>query len=614
MNKKIMIYKSRLLFMVIALLMLFSCDKPEFGSPVNAAINIKIDQVKSSSVSVNINSRQDNVVAYLLTSPIRMDEVNYEDMTVVEKYDFIKERGQKITQVPHEFKALDKLTAYFVGAMGLDKSGNVVTAPIIMEFSTLDIAMETKLSFEEVSGGVYKYLAEVNPNISTEYYDYIFDVESAGLSNAELQDLLKSNSSYVKRAEGTQNFTFEKSEKGTAVFAAIPYDVDGVPGNLVVAYVSSETLVTVDYNGAILMEKPDDDKEIYEVRFQALINADFTISINSEQYGFLPYSGNGGVGKTGVFSAFPSFNVNNAALTYYVSKSIGRMSKITQGGKPFFVNTTAPVEVMVRVDMTYADGIPRYYFEVVNNDPSVILHETFDLFAYSGDYMAPANGTEVSLNPDVVDGTEPGVKQAFDLTNAAGANKNEIAYNRSVFDWPILTTPTASNKFLAAESYIKNRGMHDWTLQACGERPGAIQLSVGGNLYGVLTTPKLTAINGTSDITLEIDMARFSTSSRRAIAIDILGGGQYASGEVTVDGKTKKVLTPNGDRFLVNADADVCPPSESNGAINKPVSHFKFRIAGATSNTQIRIDTSVEANGTNSAETRAFVFEIKVTK
>ena len=157
--------------------------------------------------------------------------------------------------------------------------------------------------------------------------------------------------------------------------------------------------------------------------------------------------------------------------------------------------------------------------------------------------------------------------------------------------------------------------MEDWTIHACGERPGAIQLGIGGNLYGILTTPKLTNITGTSDIVLEIDMARFSGSSNKLIAIDIIGGGQYTAGEVTVDGKDKRVLDVSGSQFLVNADADICPPSVSNAAIDKPVSHFKFNISGATSDTQIRIDASVDGNGRDdSSRTRAFVFDIKVTK
>lgn len=610
-----MIHKSKLL-LILAALMLFSCDdQPETDTLVNALIKVNIDQVKTSSVSVNIDCRQDNVVAYLITPPMRSDEVNYEEMTVVERYNLIKEKGQKIDKVPYEFKGLDRLTDYFIGAMGLDNAGNVVTAPVMAGFSTLDLTMQTKVSYEETASGGYKFFAEITPDISTAYYDYIFDADNIGLSNEKLLELLTSNSSYVKRGVGKQTFSFEKSQKATAVFAAIPYDEAGVPGNIIVAFASSETLVTVDYNGAIIMSQPDKTKDIYEATFHAPIIADFTITINSEQYGFLPYSGNGGVGKTSLYSVFPSFNVNNTALTYSVSESIGRMSKISEGGKSFFINTTSPVDVFVRVDMTNADGILRYYFEIVDNDPSVILHETFDLFAYSGDYMAPANGTEVSLNPDVVDGTEAGEKQAYDLTNALGANKNEIAYNRSVFDWPILMTPANEKRFLAAEEYIKNRGMEGWTLQACGERPGAIQLSIGGNLYGILTTPKLSAITGTSDIVLEIDMARFSSSSKKAIAIDVLGGGQYTAGEVTVDGKQKKVLSVSGTQFRVNSDADVCPPTEANGTLNKPVSHFKFNISGATSETQIRIDSSVEGNGKDdSGATRAFIFELKVTK
>ena len=608
-----MFHKSKLL-LILAALMMFSCDdQPETDTLVNAFINVDFDQVTTSSALLNIDSRQNNVVAYIVTPAIRLDELDFDEMTVIEKHNFIKDTGEVINQVPHEFKGLTQKTDYVIGAMGLDKAGNVVTAPVIVNFTTTFLTMQTNASYEAIESGGYKFIAEITPDSETAYYNYIFDTDNFELSNDKLTELLTSNSSNVKRGEGNQTFSFEKPQQATAILAAIPYDHAGVPGDVIVALISSQYLV--NYDGVKILDQPDLSKKIYETTFHAPVAEEFTITIDSEQYGFFPYSGNGGIGKTGLFSAYPSFNVHNTPVNYSVSKSIGRMSKLSEGGEKFFINTSSTVEVLIRVDMTNSDGMLRYYFEIVENDPSVILHENFDLFAYSGDYMAPANGTEVELNPDVIDGTESGVKQVYDLTNAAGANKNEIAYNRNVFDWPTLMTPSNESRFLAAEEYIKNRGMEDWTIHACGERPGAIQLGVGGNLYGILTTPKLTNITGTSDIVLEIDMARFSGSSNKLIAIDIIGGGQYTAGEVTVDGKDKRVLDVSGSQFLVNADADICPPSVSNAAIDKPVSHFKFNISGATSDTQIRIDASVDGNGRDdSSRTRAFVFDIKVTK
>ncbi len=612
-------YSSKLIF-ILAGLMLFSCnidDQLEADTLVNALIKVNINQLKTSSVTIEFDcfSMQDSlVVAYLITPPIRSDEVSYKTMTVLEKYDLIKEKGEKIEKVPYEFKGLNRQTDYFIGAMGLDKSGNVVTAPVIKDFTTPNLTMQVNLSYDETASGGYKFYAEFIPDISTVYYDYIFDTENADLSNEELLELLTSASPYVKREEGRKTFSFERPEKATAIVAAIPYDEAGVPGNIIVSFASSETMVTVDYKGAIIMDQPDPNKEIFETTFHASNAADFTITIDSEKYGFTPYSGNGGIGVTGLFSALPSFNLFNTPLTYSVSKSIGRMSKVSDGGENFFINTTSSVDVFVRVDMTNTDEIPRYYFEIVEeNDPSVILYENFDLFAYSGDYMAPANGTEVSLTPDVIDGTEAGIKQAFNQTS--GPNVNQVAWNRSVFDWPTYIPSEYGTKYLAAEEYIKNRGLEDWTIESCGERPGAIQLSVGGTLYGILTTPKFSAITGTSNIVLEIDMARFATSSKKQIAIDIIGGGQYTAGEVTVDGMPKKTLSVSGSQFLVNHDPDVCPPSVANDAVNKPVSHFKFNISGATSNTQIRIDTSYEGKiKDGSGQARAFIFEIKVTK
>ncbi|MGN0190878.1 MAG: hypothetical protein ACI39U_04415, partial [Candidatus Cryptobacteroides sp.] len=301
--------------------------------------------------------------------------------------------------------------------------------------------------------------------------------------------------------------------------------------------------------------------------------------------------------------------------TYTVSKSIGRMSSLQDGGNAFWTGLDAADRMRVRIDLGNGDGIPRYYFRLVDAD-DVILYESFDLFAYSGDYLKPANGCAVNSTPDLVDGTEPGVMQAWNMTNAQGANKNEVGYNKTWYDYP----DKLYGSVLASEEYITNRDMSGWTMKCCGEKVGAVQLSVStANSFGYLSTPCLTAIEGTEDVVLELDMARFSTSSKNTIAIRVEDGGEFVSGSVTVDGKDEVDLTgdvASGNEYRAGYAADIMPPSQSNSAIDKPVSHFRFKISGATSNTRIVIDTSVDADsgGTNAGASRCFVLDLKVSR
>lgn len=230
--------------------------------------------------------------------------------------------------------------------------------------------------------------------------------------------------------------------------------------------------------------------------------------------------------------------------------------------------------------------------------------------------MKPANGSSIEMTPDAVDGTEAGVMQKYDLMNADGANKNEIGYMKTHFDYPELV----NGKVLASELYIRNRDMEGWTILSCGERAGAIQLSVSAsNSFGVLTTPCLEKISGKEDVILEIDMARFSMSSKNRIAVRIEGDGVFSSGEVTVDRQEKVDLTEavaSKKEYLVGYEKNICPPPVSNADLDKPVSHFRFAISGAGPETRISIDSSVDKNakGDNAGASRCFVFDLKVTR
>ena len=620
--------KLSLLILLLGIPLVFSCERTEEPDTlVSAAIGISVDNVLTSSAEVTVSSKQDNVVSCIISLPQKYEEVaDYLDMDAVARYDYIREHGSEHGLEPALFRKLEPTSKYFVGAMGLDADGNVITAPVFMTFETGSMNVRLNAVYTGMTdSGKYGFSASVTPDEATAEYMYLFDESHVASSKEELTEYILSEGEGVKKASGKQDITLE-SDSRMVIVAVIPFDMDGNMGELATMVAAGEmTLVTVDLNGVVALESREDNENIYEGVVDVPSGPhEFTVTVDGVQYGAVPYSGVAGVGTftQKEYIAYPAVGIGQDGsnyverpLTYTVSKSIGRMSAVSEGGRKFWTNTDASEKMTVRIDLSYEDKIPRYYFRVVDAT-DVILHESFDLFAYSGDYMKPANGCSVEMTPDKVDGTEPGVMQAFDLTNANGANKNEVGYMKTHFDYP----EQVNGKVLASELYIRNRDMEGWTILSCGEKVGAIQLSVSAaKAFGVLTTPCLEKINGKEDVILEIDMARFSTSSKNRIAVRIEGDGEFSSGEVTVDGQEKVDLTEavaSKKQYLVGYEDNICPPSVSNSDPDKPVSHFRFAISGASPETRISIDSSVDANEKrdNSGASRCFVFDLKVTK
>lgn len=621
-----MLKKLTVLFVSFPLLLISCRRETEPDSPVCAAVKITVDNILTSSADISVSSRQDKVVSCIVSAPEEYGTAApYLDMDAVTRRGYILEHGSEYPLTsPSNFRKMKPQSNYFVGALGLDADGNVITAPVFTTFGTGNMNLLLGGSYNgTASDGSHIFTASIRPDKAVAKYSYVFDPEYVGKSEEELLEILLSDSGDVMTAEGEVEKEIACGSK-KVLLAAVPFDIDGNMGKLSTLVLAGQmTLVTVDLGGSVILDSRTDNSRIFEGMVDVSPGPqEFTVTVDGRQYGALAYSGTAGVGTcTGKeFIAYPAVGLNASQdgtrpLTYSVSKSIGRMASVEEGGKKFWTDLSEAGKMLVRVDLSYEDGIPRYYFRLADAD-NVILHESFDLFAYSGDYLKPANGCAVDSTPDLVDGTEAGVMQAWNMTNDQGANKNEVGYNKTWFDWPNLE----NGKVLASDLYIKNRDMEGWTLLSCGEKVGAIQLSVStANAFGVLTTPCLTGISGTDDIILEIDMARFSTSSKNDIAIRVEGAGTFVSGEVTVDGQSTVDLTADvasKNEYRVGYAADICPPSKANGTLDKPVSHFRFSVSGATSATKITVDASVSRNakGDNSGAARCFVLNLKVTR
>ena len=619
--------KKHFIIPFVAAFLLSSCsDKsPETDTLVSAAIRISVGNILTSSAEVAVQSSQDRVVSCIISRPEKYEETApYIEMDAVKRYNYIKDNGQEASLDPVLFRTLDPRSKYCVGALGVDAEGNIITAPTFTTFETGEMRLQLGASFNgKTEDGKYSFKISIKPDAATVEYRYLFGEEYVYKTGDELFEILNGASEPVRTAKGELETILESDAKKVAL-AAIPFDMDGNAGELSSVIVAGEmTLVTVDINGSVLLESLPSDENVFEgiVDVPAGQN-NFTVTVNGVQYGAMPYSGVAGVGTCTQKEqiAYPAVGLNSSQdgtrpLTYTVSKSIGRMSSMQDGGQAFWTNLENADRMFVRIDLGNEDGIPRYYFRRVDAD-NVILYESFDLFAYSGDYLKPANGCAVDSTPDLVDGTEPGVMQAWNMTNAQGANKNEVGYKKTWYDWP----EKLNGSVLANEAYIRNRDMTGWIMKCCGEKVGAVQLSVStAKAFGCLSTPCLTAIKGTEDVLLELDMARFSSSSKNEIAVRIEDGGTFASGSVVVDGKEEVDLTESvaaKTEYRAGYASNILPPSASNGAIDKPVSHFKFKISGATPNTRIVIDASVGANekGDNAGASRCYVLDLKVSR
>ena len=356
------------------------------------------------------------------------------------------------------------------------------------------------------------------------------------------------------------------------------------------------------------LQETAEGSSIYEGEFEIPATTSFYVEFDGVPYGFATSSGAGGLGTIKADnSALPVAKIRNAGKskkTYYVHRAQGTMAPTEIADNPFTIDLESPGKMKVRFDNS-DPASPKYNISLVKSeDASVIFHEDFDLCVFGGDYLAPADGK--ACTSDTYDGYLP--------ANGTVTQNNPCF----AFDYPV---HVASNDPLPA--YMENYGFKDWVFVQAGERPGGIQLC-SGSVPGSVTTPALSAVEGSIDAVLEIDIARFSTSSTSPVFFRLLNAGKFTSGSVVRDAydaasqagahfdeatTTYSVFEDDGSIFCLNDD-EYFPHSWNNADIDKPVSHYRFEVSGITSSTKIMVDCP---KGPSSAP-RVFVFDIKVTK
>ena len=348
---------------------------------------------------------------------------------------------------------------------------------------------------------------------------------------------------------------------------------------------------------------------VFEGEFEIPASGSFTVEFDGEPFGFATFSGAGGLGTiTSEASALPVAKIKAAGKStrsYYVKRAIGTLASTAVANNPFTLNLESAGKMHARFDNS-DPAAPKYSIYLVEQpDASVIFHEDFDLCTLGGDYIAPADGN--GQKADTYDGYLP---------SSGTVTQNNGAFT---FDYPEDATTAAEAK----SEYMQAYGLQDWVFAYAAERPGGLQLCAGA-IAGAMTTPAFAAAGSGTDAVIEIEIARFSTSSTDPVYIILENGGTFTSGTITRDAYTAASQAgaafpeastnlsnfQEGNTTLELADDDYFPHSWNNADIDKPISHIRLEASGLTSATKLKIDCP---KGAKNAP-RIFVFDIKVTK
>ncbi len=583
-------------------------DDVDYG-PISAAISIDVEEVTPSSATITLSTEQKQVASYKVVKPTPISEFEYAGYDAIDRLAFIEERGE-IAEAPYKERLgnLVPKVVYSFAVVGLDAAGQIVTAPTFARFTTAYASSLVEARFEENPDATYTFTGKITPNAYTVSYRYIFDSDHNDATEDELRALLDAGGSGVKTDKGVKELDLTKSDKAGVTLAVLSYDDAGRPGEFTSTFVSTEDMVSVIVDGKeTKLARQAEDVNIFEGKVTVPAKSEFTIEINKVAYGFAPYSGNGGVGKIeNLLSAMPYYSSSKIADTrgYDCKMAVGRMAETAGGGNGFWTNLSDGAQLLVRVDLTYADGKPRYYLELVTaDDPKLVLEQNFDLFVWGGDFLLGKSGLGTSPIADdqsaaALDGTEEGTKEGATYT--------------TVFpdDWSTPGSVDEAANTIASEAYLRNRGVADWEIVHVAEQAGMLRVNKSSTKHdysGYVMTPKLVKLTAATDITVEFDMCRFGNNADN-IHVTIVGDGTYISGEVNPNGGAAQQVAATGQDFIITAD--LCA-GQDNALVNKPWTHVKLTVAGATGQTRIKIDAS---QGSNSTKNRMLLDNIKITK
>ena len=338
-------------------------DDVDYG-PISAAIEIGVEEVTPSSAKIRLTTEQENVASYKIVKPTPISEFEYAAHDAIDRLAFIEERGEA-AGAPFEqtLAGLMPKVEYSFAVVGLDASGQRITAPTFARFTTAYASSLVEARFETNPDETFTFTGKITPNAYTVSYRYIFDSDHNEATEAELRALLEAGGSGVKTDKGVKELELVKSDKAGVTLAVLSYDDANRPGEFTSTFVSTEDMASVIVDGKeTQLARPTEGVDIFEGKVAVPAKSGFTVEINKVAYGFAPYSGNGGVGKVeNMMSAAPYYSSSTIADSrgYDCKMAVGRMAATADGGNDFWTNLSEDAHILVRVDLTYADGTPR---------------------------------------------------------------------------------------------------------------------------------------------------------------------------------------------------------------------------------------------------------------
>lgn len=424
--------------------------------------------------------------------------------------------------------------------------------------------------------------------------------------------------SFVNLIADTAEKTF------TAYFTAIPFDL-AQGDKIMVKVATEESVLTREITVAEAMSFPSSEMTSFGIDMSsakrntqviARLGAGQEYSLDEVSEGIfeaeIPYTESTGLtfiykgAEYGVMASSGSGMVGTHSNGKHLSRTTGRLAV---GGDAVRLAESPAETVIVRLDASYGDNIPRYYLELPETGENVVFHEDFSLMVWGGDYYTWAHGVTPAGTPDAVDGTETATSKA-DYTQAPFGNKPFDETN---------------------QVYVRNRGLEDWTLAYCCERPYAMQVG-HSNGTGSVTFPAWSSLTKATDVNLYLDMARFgSNSSGIKVTVEITGSGTFEKESCTgsrdaytcsLNGSTsynamldvllsEKEINFSSDLKRLsttsNGQGKIFPRAYSNSETFKPHTKWNLRILGADATTRIKM----YGEGANA---RFVLFDIKVVK
>ena len=421
---------------------------------------------------------------------------------------------------------------------------------------------------------------DINPKLPTPKVS--FEIGSDKASVIFTWEAVENASSYVYQIEGrdpvtvgsdvlsvtltgfdkTEKYVFKISAKGSGSIE----DSEFISLNFQLIDLSKGNWFKMEDGTILELEDKGSNNVGVEVKSS---NFTFTVFVDGVEYGFMPFSGNGGVGLVNTpYATVPyyTYKTDTYDPEYFIEHSRGRLSPMSDVGQPLWTNFT---EVADRSFVITINTAKKYYdIYLSGKDNGYYLKQDFDLMVYGGDWIQPNKVKPSGKKPAAAeDGTAPGVEDA------------------SYTDFGMRLS--SANQEM--QEYFINRELDGWTFENCFEFPGYLRISNSSTgEFGVLTTPVLTNIPVGTDVILTFDAVRFAADKN--IPVKVLGAGSIASATVIVEGKGGAVdVNPEADGRSILITAAACP--KHGNADMKYWSSYEIKITGAGPDTQISWDT-----------------------